>query len=377
MASFDKPESVYIHVPFCARRCGYCDFTLVAEKDHLADQYLSAIRLELDASPDTEPLKTVYFGGGTPSHLTNDRLATLLQLVHDRFEISHDAEITLEANPLDLSDQKLAMLADSGVNRLSIGGQSFHDPTLSMLERDHTGAELLEVLHRTLDRFSNVSLDLIFGVPGQSLDNWEETLATTIQLPLTHLSTYGLTFEKGTTFWSRREKGLLQPAGEDIEYDMYGTVMDVVEAAGFEQYEISSFARPGFRSRHNQIYWTGQSFFAFGPGAASYHNGVRSTNHRSVTTWLKRILNGESGVGESEELSAEDRARELLMLGLRRNDGVNREWFSITSGFELDDLTGNRLAQFVNDGLLIDDGHAIRLTRAGRFVSDSIAVEVL
>ena len=377
MASFGKPASVYIHVPFCARRCGYCDFTLVARKDHLADQYLDAITLELDQAADSEPLETVYYGGGTPSHLTADRLARLLQLINDRFDIREDAEVTLEANPLDLTDEKLAILADAGVNRLSIGGQSFNDATLKTLERDHTAAELLDALHRTLARFSNVSLDLIFGVPGQSLDDWNESLATAIQLPLTHLSTYGLTFEKGTSFWTRREKGVLQPADEDIEYHMYGLVMDVLADSGFEQYEISSFARPGHRSRHNQIYWTGLPFLAFGPGAASYQNGVRSTNHRSVTTWLKRVLAGDSGIGESEELTPEDRARELLMLGMRRNDGVSRDWFESASGFQLDALTANRLQQFLADKLVEDDGQSIRLTRAGRFISDTIAAEVL
>ena len=293
------PRSVYIHVPFCAHRCGYCDFTLVAGKDHLAEKYLEALTLEIDRSlkavnegsgiGSKSELDTVFFGGGTPTQLSASQLERLCGLVHDRFQLTPETEFSVEANPARMTDEKIAILADAGVNRISLGVQSFDDATLTMLERDHRRDDVLGCVDRIRKRIANISLDLIFAVPRQSLELWESTLQTAIDLSPTHLSTYGLTFEKGTAFWTRREKGDLPQVAEDLERRMYEVAMEKLAASDFHQYEISSFARPGFRCRHNQVYWTGLSYFGFGPGAASLMNNERRQNHRSVTTWLKKL----------------------------------------------------------------------------------------
>lgn len=276
-----------------------------------------------------------------------------------------------------MSDDKIAVLADAGVNRISLGVQSFDDATLTMLERDHRRDDVFGCVDRIRKRIENISLDLIFAVPGQSLELWETTLQTAIELEPTHLSTYGLTFEKGTAFWTRREKGELPQAAEDLERRMYEVAMCKLAAHDFHQYEISSFARPGFRCRHNQVYWTGKTYFGFGPGAASLMNNERRQNHRSVTTWLKRVLAGESAIGDVEKLDPESFARELLVLGLRTNDGVERAWFNETTDFDLDTLAGESLARLVAQGLLEDSGEYVSLTFEGRFLADTVAGEFL
>ena len=382
------PRSLYIHVPFCAHRCGYCDFTLVAGKDHLADKYLDGLTLEIDrklqTSNDRDPsakekpqLDTIFFGGGTPTQLSAPQLERLCGIVHDRFELSLETEFSVEANPARMTADKIAVLADAGVNRISLGVQSFDDATLTMLERDHRRSDVFGCVERVRSRIANISLDLIFAVPGQSLALWETTLQSAIDLSPTHLSTYGLTFEKGTAFWTRREKGEIPQAAEELERRMYEVAMNKIAAHDFHQYEISSFARPGFRCLHNQVYWSGKTYFGFGPGAASLINNERRQNHRSVTTWLKKVLAGESAIGDVEELDPESFARELLVLGLRTNDGVDRAWFQETSNFDLDQLAGASIGRLVTQGLIEEAGSTIRLTRQGRFLADTVAGELL
>lgn len=382
------PRALYIHVPFCAHRCGYCDFTLVAGKDHLIDRYLEALAIEIDrelnhlsesgyeaiSKPEVD---TVFFGGGTPTQLSATQLGSLCRIVHDRFQLNSGTEFSVEANPARMTDDRIAVLADAGVNRISLGVQSFDDKTLTTLERDHRRADVFNCVDRVKARIANISLDLIFAVPGQSLTMWESTLRTAIALSPTHVSTYGLTFEKGTAFWAKREKGELPQAHENLERQMYDVAMSKLGDAGFHQYEISSFARPGFRCRHNQIYWSGKTYFGFGPGAASLMNNERRQNHRSVTNWLKKSLAGESAIGDVEKLDPESFARELLVLSLRTNDGVEWTAFQKSTGFDLDELAGDSISRLTSQGLLQTAGTQIRLTREGRFLADTVAGELL
>jgi oxygen-independent coproporphyrinogen-3 oxidase len=373
------PRAAYIHVPFCAHRCGYCDFTLIARRDDLVGDYLRSLEREIVNSriPHGSPLDTLFFGGGTPTHPTVDELRALLQIVHRQFQFDAASEITVEANPLDLTDEKIRLLADSGVNRISLGVQSFSPAALKLLERDHLPADITDVMQRLRPAFSNISLDLIFGVPGQPLQDWRDTLRRAIDLDPSHISTYGLTFEQGTAFWTRRERGDLASADEELERDQYAVAMDELVAAGFDHYEISNFARPGDQCRHNHVYWSGDEYWAFGPGAARYLNGRRETNIRSVLGWLGRLERNESPVADSEELDAAHRARELLYLGLRRNAGVTRDTFFRRTGFELDDLSSQAILEQTQLGLLEDDGSRIRLTREGRFIADRVVMAFL
>ncbi len=374
---YTDPRAAYLHVPFCAHRCGYCDFTLVAGRDDLTDDYLRAMSVELSSLEHPREIDTLFFGGGTPTHLPPKQLAGLLELARKWFTLAPGYEWSVEANPFGLTDEKIKLLADAGVNRISLGVQSFDADVLKLLERDHREAEVISAVERLRRRIENVGLDLIFGVPGQSLELWRETLRKGVALRPTHLSTYGLTFEKGTAFWTRREKGALCQLPDELERDMYAATMEDLAAAGFEHYEISNFARPGFRCRHNQTYWQAIPYFGFGPGAARYINGIRSSNHRSTTTWIKRVLAGESAQGMIEELLPEHRAREALVLGLRQLDGVRRNRFQQLTGFDLDELAGSEIARQIAAGNVEDFGDGIRLSRTGIFLADSVIVDFL
>ena len=374
---FPEPRAAYVHVPFCVHRCGYCDFTLVARRDDLIGAYLEALERDLEAVGEPREVETLFLGGGTPTHLPPGDLARLLALARRWFRLSDGHEFSAEANPAGLDAEKVAVLADSGVNRVSLGAQSFDPGVLRVLERDHDRQAVRRAVAQLRPRIANLSLDLIFGVPGQSLELWEETLCEAIELGPTHVSTYGLTIEKGTAFWGRRERGVLVPAGEELERSMYATAMDVLTAAGFEQYELSNFARPGFRCRHNETYWKALPYYGFGPGAARYLGGRREINHRSVTTWIRRVLAGESPIAESECLSDEDRAREALVVGLRTSDGVCNEEFQERFGFAIRDLATDAVERHSAAGLLeVRDGR-LRLTREGRFVADAVIVDFL
>ncbi len=374
---FAEPRAAYIHVPFCAHRCGYCDFTLVAGKDHLIDDYLRALEMELQTLVEPRSVDTLFFGGGTPTHLSPRQLDRLLRLVLNWFTLADGYEFSVEANPADLDDDKVQILADAGVNRVSLGSQSFDADVLKLLERDHRAADIVSTIERLRPRINNFSLDLIFGVPGQSLELWRATLQQAVALGPKHISTYGLTIEKGTAFWTRRRKGELIPVPDELERDMYAAAMDDLPAAGFEQYEISNFAQPGYQCRHNDVYWRAESYYAFGPGAARYINGRRETNHRSVTAWIKRVLANESPVGDSEQLDPEARARESIALALRRTDGLNRNQFQQRTGYELNNLAAAVIEKHVSGGLMEDNGSDIRLTREGRFLADMVVADFL
>jgi oxygen-independent coproporphyrinogen-3 oxidase len=377
LAHLRTPTAAYIHVPFCAHRCGYCDFTLVAGRDDLIEKYLQALEVELSAMGTPRVVSTLFVGGGTPTHLASGQLDRLLAMVHRWFRLKERYEFSVEANPAGFDDEKLSVLAAHGVNRISLGVQSFDAAVLKTLERDHDAQIVGTALARIRRRIDNFSLDLIFGVPGQSLETWRDTLARAIALRPMHISTYGLTFEKGTSFWSRRRKGILVAASGDLERAMYAAAMDELVAAGYLQYELSNFAMPGAACRHNETYWSGLSYFGAGPGAARYVGGRRETNHRSVSTWLARVLAGSSPTGDAEVLSPEDRAREALVLGLRRTRGVDRSEFLADTGFELDALTAGRIERWITDGLVESAPESLRLAAAGRFVADSIVVDLL
>jgi len=369
---FATPRSAYVHVPFCRHRCGYCNFTLVAGRDDLIGDYLRAIELELETHGQPHEVDTLFLGGGTPTHLAPNMLARLLDVALKWFPLAAGGEFSIEANPADITAEKVDLLASRGVNRLSLGAQSFNLEKLRLLERDHDAEVVTHAVETARSRIPSVSLDLIFGVPGETSDSWQVDLNAALALNPQHVSTYGLTFERGTAFWSQLTAGHLHQLDEEAERGLYAQAIDTLATAGFEHYEVSNFARPGHRCRHNETYWSGEGYFAVGPGAARYVAGRREINHRSTTTYLKRVLAGESPIAESELLEPEDRARERLVFSLRRLEGIDRESFTASTGYEIDQLVGQKLADFVSHRLLTDDGQRVRLTREGLFVSDSI-----
>lgn len=377
MDPFATPRSAYVHVPFCAHRCGYCNFAVVAGRDGLASRYLGAIAQEAGLLPGPHPVDTLYFGGGTPTRLVDADLARLAEIVLRQRPLAPGAEWTVEANPAELTPERIGSLAALGVTRLSLGAQSLRDAKLRALERDHTGADVRRCVGAALEAGLRVSVDLIFAAPGETLAEWLEDVRGVIELGPHHMSVYGLTYERGTRFWSRRLRGELTELEEGPQRAMYEGAIDALGAAGLTHYEVSNFALPGHQSRHNLVYWAGGSYYALGPGAARYVGGVRETNHRSTTTYLRRIEGGLSPVAERESLTPEQRARERLVFGLRRLAGWSRRGFAEATGFEIEELAGAAIQKFVKLGLLDASHDHVRLTREGLLLSDSLWPEML
>ena len=381
-----RPRAVYIHVPFCRHRCGYCDFTLVAGRDDLVRQYMKALSNEIAQLGEVCVVDSIFVGGGTPTHLLPKQLEQLLERIASGFRLASNGEYSFECNPDGLTDDKLSVLRNGGVNRISLGVQSFDADVLRTLERTHTPQVAQQVVTRVHHQIPNLSVDLMFGVPGQDLESWRKTLVTAVSLPVQHVSAYGLTFEKGTAFYRRRLRNLFPPVSSETERQQFATAMSVLSEAGLEQYEISNYARPQARCRHNGVYWSASEYFAFGPGAARYVDGIRSTNSRNVTRWIESWLQHLPLIQDCEQLSATERAREAVMLGLRRNCGIALDTFRERFGCTVSSLAPESLACHLQNGLLeltcsvagtAESESWLRLTDEGRFLADSVVIDFL
>ncbi|MFM1997584.1 MAG: hypothetical protein RLZZ111_1971 [Planctomycetota bacterium] len=371
------PRHAYVHVPFCRHRCGYCDFALVAGRDDLVDRYFAAIGRELERLSRPLDLDTLYLGGGTPSHLGPEGIVRLFALLSTQLRPVAGAEVTIEANPNDVTEALAAAARDCGVTRVSLGAQSLDAGTLRALDRDHTADDVRRAVEILAGRGLAVNVDLMTAAPGQSLADVARDLDAAVALGAIHLSVYCLTWEKGTRFESLRRRGTLERADEAVERAMLELTIDRLEAAGYEHYEVSNFAWPGARCRHNEAYWDCRPWEAFGPGAARFDGRERITNHRSTTTWMRRVLEGADAVGDRDTMTAVEAAQERVVVGLRRRDGLSRAAFLEASGLVLDAVAGAAIAGWVAAGLATDDGRRVRLTREGLLVSDSLWVEVL
>ena len=370
------PRAAYLHVPFCAHHCGYCDFAVTAGQDHLIESYVAAVGEELAGLGEPTPVDTIFLCGGTPTYLPPVVLDRFLTAVNHWLPLRAGGEFSVESTPESITAEGVAVLAGHGVNRVSLGVQSFHANLLPRLDRRHGPEHVGPALDRIRQWIDNVSLDLIFGVPGQTFGEWEADLDAALAFAPDHISTYGLTYEKGTPLWKQRQRGEVVQLGERDELAMYEAAADRLGAAGFEQYEVSNFARPGRRCRHNETYWANEAYFGFGTGAARYVMRKRELNVRNTADYIRRVLAGESPTFQSEELTPEERARETIAVQLRRSDGVDRERFREQTGFDFDALAGERLAWYVGEGFLTDDGAVVRMTRRGRCVADSLAVKL-
>jgi oxygen-independent coproporphyrinogen III oxidase len=374
------PRAAYIHVPFCAHKCGYCDFASLAGADHLADRYLVALGREMERATGGVPQKvdTIFIGGGTPTRLDAGQLAHLLALSRRWFPLTPGGEWTVEANPGTLDEAKAETLAEGGVNRVSLGAQSFRPESLLALERNHAPEEVGRALDLVRPRFPRWSIDLIFGVPGSTLEDWERDIETALAFGPSHLSCYGLVYEKGTALWKQWNAGQVLAVEEEAERAMYEHTIDRLGSAGLAMYEISNFARPGHESRHNLVYWANDAYFGVGLGAARYLRGVRSSNTRDLPAYLRRLEADQDATGPTETLDPEARARETAVLNLRRTEiGIDRTDYATRTGFDLDALLGDPIRRAVGHGLLEDNGHGVRFTREGVFLADSVLCDLL
>ncbi|MBN2582160.1 MAG: radical SAM family heme chaperone HemW [Planctomycetes bacterium] len=368
-----RAESLYVHVPFCVRKCGYCDFySLGGADERLMAAYVEAVELEAARLPDAR-LRTIYVGGGTPTALPRALLERLLTAVRRRFDVERLEEFTVEANPGVLDEARLESMQACGVNRVSLGVQSFDPATLAALGRAHGAGEegrAIELLRRR--GVDNVSIDLMFAVPGQTMDRWLADLRAAVGTGVEHVSVYGLAIEPRTPLGRRAAAGEVAALADEVYAQMQMAAREVLTAAGYEHYELSNFARPGRRCRHNLTYWHNRAYLGLGPAAASYVGGVRATNVADVGEYVRRVRAGQCAAGESERLGNERRARETAMLGLRLLEGLDVAEFARTTGFDPLALFADAIRKHAGAGLVeVADGR-IRLAPAALPVADSI-----
>ncbi len=372
-----KPAiGLYVHLPFCTTKCGYCDFySLPTLPDQIAG-LVESLDAESTQRDPGRPIETVFIGGGTPTVLPADALACVLSRI--RQTAGEVPEFTCEANPSSTDELKLELLKRHGVNRISFGAQSFHPDDLTVLQRIHDPSDIGESVRAArMAGFDNVNLDLIFGIPGQPPARWRETLRRAIELEPDHLSCYSLMYEPGTQLTKLRQQGALSPCNEDHEIEMFEMTGDVLASAGYQRYEISNFARPGRECRANIIYWENREYLGIGPSAVSYLDGVRRKNIADIRRYVER-RGGTMGdiVAESEQLSPQDRALETAMQMLRLSTGINRRRFFEITAFEADPLLGDRLMPFVELGLVESGAQGWRFTTPGLMVSNRILSEL-
>jgi oxygen-independent coproporphyrinogen-3 oxidase len=369
------PRAAYVHLPFCAHHCGYCDFAVAVHRDDRRGDYLRALGRELQRLERPQAVETLFVGGGTPTFLSTNELEECVGAIRSWFPGRAGQEFSVEANPGSFDSDKLHVLQGAGLTRVSLGCQSFDLAILRVLERDHQPADAVRAVELLRGSNITVSLDLIFGVPGQSVEQWGRDLETALALEPDGIATYGLTFEKGTRLWKQRRDGVLRHLDEEAELAMYELAMDRLEGAGFVHYELSNFAKPGKECRHNQVYWANEAHWGFGMGAAEYVRGTRSVNTRDLDTYIRRALAGAPTSYQSETLPPHERALETLGQNLRRRLGIERVRFHEQTGFTLEELGGATIARLVELGLLEDDVVNVRLTRRGKCVADSVVGE--
>lgn len=370
---------LYIHIPFCAKRCLYCDFFSNTEMKH-REPYLSAVIRELELRKEyleSEPIETIYFGGGTPSQLQAKDFDRIFDAVYRQFDISHCAEITLEANPDDMTPEYVSALGALPFNRVSMGVQSFKEEDLRFLNRRHNRQQALQAVELCKKNgLENLSIDLIYGLPGQTLEEWKQNLDAAIRLDIPHISAYHLIYEEGTALYKLKEAGKIVPVEEDLSVTLFSSLIDQLTANGFLQYEISNFARPGMLSQHNSSYWTGKKYLGIGPSAHSYNGQNRQWNISSLPGYLQAIEKGIPDI-EVEKLDTNTRYNDLIITGLRTMWGVKFDLIQEQFGKEKLIYCQKQAAPYIKQGLLIQKDETLTLSKEGIFISDGIMSDLL
>jgi oxygen-independent coproporphyrinogen-3 oxidase len=369
-----SPASLYFHIPFCKRKCDYCHFYVIPDKEIWKVDYMEGLHREwllLSKKLKDKELVSLYFGGGTPSLLGPERIGEILDWVKSSCQMAKEAEITLEANPENITVPLIQRFAAVGINRVSIGIQTLDDSLLTTLTRQHSSQRAKEAVLATAEAIENISIDLMYDLPGQELGSWERTLAEAAKLPIRHLSLYNLTFEPHTPFFKRRESLLKAVPNQETSLQMYEMAVEKLGEAGLAQYEISAFARAGYYSRHNTGYWTGRPFLGLGPSAFSYWEGKRTRNEANLSHYCKKLAEGVSPIDFSEELDPQAKARELFTIQLRLCSGVPLELLAS------DQESLATLRRLESEGFLhLEEGRAC-LTKRGRLFYDSLAADLI
>lgn len=366
---------LYMHIPFCIKKCVYCDFYSILFKAQIAENYIKALCKEIGMRKCIAGnLQSVYIGGGTPTMLSEQQIAELFKTLHDSYSVNAKAEITIEANPRTITEGKAESLLKSGINRISIGVQSFIDAELKTLGRSHNADDAVKALSDARQAgFSNISLDLIYGIPGQKMDDWERSLGKAIELAPEHISAYELTPEVNTPLYEDLQSGQLSLPDEETIAEMYYRCIDMLEENGYTHYEISNYAKPGYESIHNLNYWNRGEYLGLGAGAHSFYHEQRMVNARDVQSYIESVNKGALPLAESNKITGEEALKELIFLGMRKTEGIDMRHIPTEKKAAInkavDELLPHGLAEFADNRL--------RLTRKGLLLSNEVIVKVL
>ena len=363
---------LYVHIPFCKQKCMYCDFPAYQNLQDYYETYIYALVQEIDLwiseHPESKerPIDTIYFGGGTPTELSIQQIKMILDKIKSTFTITDDCHMTIESNPGEVDLRYLTKLVQLGFNRISFGVQTFDDKALTMLHRSHNGEKAKEAVYDAKEAgFADINIDLIYGLPRQSLDDIKRNLTIVEELPINHISTYGLQVEVGTYLYHLVQKNLISIPSESIDEAMYDTMMEGLKELGFERYEISNFSKDNFYSRHNLKYWHYVDYLGFGAGAHSFYNGVRRSNNRNVMPYIQSVDRYVMPTIDTETITLERAQEDFCFLALRTKWGLDEQKFEDTFGVSVYDLFGTTLEDLVSKGLLEYQNGSYHLTAKG------------
>ncbi|MEH7124079.1 radical SAM family heme chaperone HemW [Bacillus sp. JJ1532] len=369
-------KAAYIHIPFCEHICHYCDFNKVFLEGQPVDEYLNSLNKEMELTLIDSPavqLNSIFVGGGTPTALNEQQLDMLCRIIKDRLPYNEQTEFTFEANPGDLSEEKLRILYEAGVNRISFGVQTFNEELLKKIGRVHRAKDVFQSVEAAKKiGFENISIDLIYSLPGQTVSDFRETLETSFTLDIDHYSGYSLIIEPKTVFYNLMRKGKLQSPGEDTETEMFKILMEEMDKHGFNQYEISNFSKPGFESKHNLTYWNNEWYYGFGAGAHGYVNGKRISNHGPLKKYMDSLKMGRLPILEESHVTRTEQIEEEMFLGLRKTAGVAISRFIEKFGENPVELFKEELKELKNREWIIVTENQIQLSKKGRYLGNEV-----
>lgn len=370
-------NAIYIHIPFCEQICHYCDFNKFFLESQPVDDYVGDLIAEMTMyatdHEKEEPIQSVYIGGGTPTSMSEEQLASVIHAVRVLFPLSESCEFTVEVNPGSCDESKMERLFHEGVNRLSIGVQTFDEGLLSAINRDHEPGDAQKTVDMALRAgIVNLSIDLMFGLPGQSMKQWQETLGKAFELPISHISAYSLKIEPKTVFHQMQKKRQLRLPDEDLEADMFEELVTAAKHNGFHHYEISNFAKPGHESRHNLVYWDNREYYGFGAGAHGYLKGKRYANHGPLPKYMKAVSSGDRPIREEHQVALDGQKEEFMFMGLRKMAGVSLDDFEERYGVTVDETFPGVVDALTEDGLIVIKGRHVSLTEDGQLLANHV-----
>lgn len=369
-------RGVYIHIPFCHQICNYCDFNKFFFHNQPVDEYIESLGKEMKLYEEhlkNASIETIFIGGGTPTSLTEKQLERLLTLIHTHIPMNNLIEFTSEANPDELTFEKMKLMRTFNVNRLSMGVQTFDQDLLKVLGRTHSNEHVYTVIENAKKiGFPSISVDLMYGLPNQTMVQWEHSLKEAYRLKIPHISAYSLLVEPKTVFYNLMSKGKLSLPGEDLEAEMYSYLLEEMQKQGYNQYEISNFAFKGKESKHNLLYWDNDEYVGLGAGAHGYVHNIRYSNHGPLKKYMESLESNEKPIMQQKEVTNIEKMEEEMFLGLRKNEGVSLEKFEVRYGKTLKNVYGKEIDELIQKELIILKNDFVKLTRRGRFVGNEV-----